>query len=1464
MEFVQDAPVEIPANQTLVGSGGMSSQAHGHSSLAVSQGIMGSMDIDPRTSIGPSADHPPVDTEMNMEFMVPMHNSVINQDVQSVWNSPLAGRESFADKIKKTNEIEGLKLEYFPPSISDDGCCRIHITQEDLKISAQASSNMPAEVEAVYPALNHLPSRVTKLPVSYHWKPPHCSHCVIFGHSTIHCSIKPKPMGEGMRDPPPNIAPSSESDPATVGAPATHTVTKNGVLEEVNDGFTSVTRRKKKGPLNLQRKKQNPVRVKISSQHYAPVQSNGSQNLAISSGIQKSNTPGTSRDVNKPGVNKPPSAGLNASKKVSKGFNFARAVQGDLGSKSQQPAPVAMSSKTAAIHKPVDLVSSNRFSVLDIPNSIKFNKLIGVQDDLYPPDQVLEEGMDLETNKSNCSNKVMCQLNREHADGSRILPESILSPPKQVGESSRGKSYGISDKQKKDIADRLNDSGSIMVDIVDQWCPGQWDYFNDLCTLMGLDPDYCIEDVDSDTENGTSQFLSGLLNSGAPKPPRKLNWKASSYLIPDVVVRMHRYFELEVGLTFSMLVAWNTGSCSIFADWDMGLIKILLILVWSCLPRILNPIWVLFWLVRCATEVHVDSPLAGPISLIKLRVIRTNTWACSYLILVRPNRPSLRLLEVLGVNPLVLFRRQPSDVFVLTGSRGLGPIVGNIIKGPPHRSFKQVVCTRDAADIAKSHGVAPFCEVWTYLHAILSCSSVSMDAAHKETSSFNRRTEPPDPTVVSRFWQSDESDSENHPDMAVPNEDQNRHRQSAGKKGKINPSHQLDGMMESALRRYGLRSDDTNCNLVKRNTRIQKSKSSKQEGRKQATHPYRLDKENKPDAVNRPVDSNVQNCAWTGVHADDAMQQDHTNPGIDHLAIITNVCMQVPESGVATDKHPIEEDLTDASRMEDFGPVLVNMEYAVSWDTVGDPECDSLIWNRIIQASKKAGITLNDEEHKQGYESVITLLRNNENNSPCNFFEQYPTIMNQLAKWIEILLTPEHAVGMKRKSAPTQGQTMVATENMEAQLDIGTNHQKKRKKRLKSHKAMQQKLDGGKEAAEEAENTNATQAKQRRKKYKIWYSKNRKPEKNLSKRKFLFNSNIALPKVITQPLGLAGFQCGTSKVKETKVTQEGVPRRRKIIGEFYKEAMEKEDNLMESVTSIIATPGNSSSKLLNSIKNMKSCKLSKFSAKGMDLEKEKGEEKGKEKINQEGANTTTNVNMGYLPRKQQRHEQGNVTRKKTGLEQERNVEKHQGRTVIGTKKQNGIKPNFSVVETANRFCLLDEDGTEIMDTTETLEVGTNEGVIPEDLNAGWIKTQESNLDAKYNNQVTPMQRIEAKKYVLDKLVPLTTVLSTWSILHLEYFRCLCSLHNFGAGYLAVSGDSFLGVGRSVNPPPPNQNEDVEEVESETDGTAEFMTEDIPRSPSTNMDAISLEPINHNVVTQPDPVMEKADTNSQVF
>ncbi|KAI3814416.1 hypothetical protein L1987_19171 [Smallanthus sonchifolius] len=231
---------------------------------------------------------------------------------------------------------------------------------------------------------------------------------------------------------------------------------------------------------------------------------------------------------------------------VSTGFNYARAVQGGKGGRSQHQiphpvdancaetrpsshssTPLVPSINSASPSSSMDIDTSNRFSVLDIPNSIKFNKLVESHGDLYPQDQGLVDGMDVDKSRSKCRNTEVCQLNREHEVRSRILPESITSPPKLgersssllLGPGCSGKNYGISDDQKKNIATRLNNEGSISVDIVDQWCPGQWDYFNDLCTLMGLDPDYCIEDVESDDENGTAQFFAAQMKVGMPKVP---------------------------------------------------------------------------------------------------------------------------------------------------------------------------------------------------------------------------------------------------------------------------------------------------------------------------------------------------------------------------------------------------------------------------------------------------------------------------------------------------------------------------------------------------------------------------------------------------------------------------------------------------------------------------------------------------------------------------------------------------------------------------------------------------------------------------------------------------------------------------------------------------------------------------------------------------------------------------------
>ncbi|KAI3677380.1 hypothetical protein L1987_87006 [Smallanthus sonchifolius] len=492
MELVQNGTVEPMSTQSIGGTGGLS---------AVQQ---------------------PVDTDMNMDVMAHVEKITPNQDVQSVWNSPSSGLESFADKIKKANEIEGLALEYFPPSVSADGCCRIHITQEDLKISAQ-------------------------------------------------CNSVPIPMEEPIREPLLNAVPNSDAMLVSVEGSAHQSVSNARAPEGSNDGFTTVTRRKKAGPIKLQKKKQTPVRIKSSLQQYAPVRTKGNHPPAVVSGIHNNNPPDTSRNANRAAANKPPSVGSIATKNVSRGFNFARAVQGDVGSRSQQPAssvrpPIQhpIPNSQSAVSRPtahgssmeVDpshICSKNRFDALnaiseldtddhsagtgmnftelDIHASIKRASLVEAHSDLYPHEPMHEDGISPATFHSEVKEKAavrgdptaekqVYQTNRKHIEGTRHLPASILSSPNPGGlhPNIGGRTYGISESQRNAITNRLSVSSSICSEETVNWSPGEWDYFNDLCISMGLDPDYCIEDVESDTENGTAQFFSGLLKEGCPKP----------------------------------------------------------------------------------------------------------------------------------------------------------------------------------------------------------------------------------------------------------------------------------------------------------------------------------------------------------------------------------------------------------------------------------------------------------------------------------------------------------------------------------------------------------------------------------------------------------------------------------------------------------------------------------------------------------------------------------------------------------------------------------------------------------------------------------------------------------------------------------------------------------------------------------------------------------------------------------
>ncbi|KAI3724767.1 hypothetical protein L1987_64532 [Smallanthus sonchifolius] len=354
-----------------------------------------------------------------------------------------------------------------------------------------ASSNLPLELEVVYPPTSHSHSRVTKRSVSYQWKPPLCSHCVSFGHSLHQCKHNPNPAVDVVNS-------TTSGNPPQNGnilgsdVPITPSSTPNASVSSVGeDGFTMVSRHKKRAPFKLQSKKPKPVRVKMPPQQsgHGGIRSSFDPNSVGDS--QKGGTPVVKQHVTHGEGIKEPIVATSAPKKVTSGFNYSRAVQGGLGSKGQQgeltnrvakstatsvstnkPARLASRAGPSKHPSEVNYASANRFSVLDIPSSIKFSKLVEVQDGLYPPDTGVADSMDLEVN---------------------TLNKNGMADYLSIG------NYGISDNQKQVILNCLSDFNYVQAEAVEQWSQGEWDFFADKCMEMGLDPENSIIYPDEDT-----------------------------------------------------------------------------------------------------------------------------------------------------------------------------------------------------------------------------------------------------------------------------------------------------------------------------------------------------------------------------------------------------------------------------------------------------------------------------------------------------------------------------------------------------------------------------------------------------------------------------------------------------------------------------------------------------------------------------------------------------------------------------------------------------------------------------------------------------------------------------------------------------------------------------------------------------------------------------------------------------
>nr|GEX53046.1 hypothetical protein [Tanacetum cinerariifolium] len=99
-------------------------------------------------------------------------------------------------------------------------------------VEVSVEDDLPNVLEIEYPPLGNRPSRIGMLEVKYQWRPPLCTHCKTFGHSTLSCKIRPRSDDE--------IATNTSKDLINVNS---FGVTDSSAV--LNEGFVTVGKKNK-------------------------------------------------------------------------------------------------------------------------------------------------------------------------------------------------------------------------------------------------------------------------------------------------------------------------------------------------------------------------------------------------------------------------------------------------------------------------------------------------------------------------------------------------------------------------------------------------------------------------------------------------------------------------------------------------------------------------------------------------------------------------------------------------------------------------------------------------------------------------------------------------------------------------------------------------------------------------------------------------------------------------------------------------------------------------------------------------------------------------------------------------------------------------------------------------------------------------------------------------------------------
>ncbi|KAI3676205.1 hypothetical protein L1987_85806 [Smallanthus sonchifolius] len=171
----------------------------------------------------------------------------------------------------------------------------------------------------------------------------------------------------------------------------------------------------------------------------------------------------------------------------------------------------------------------------------------------------------------------------------------------------------------------------------------------------------------------------------------------------------------------------------------------------------------------------------------------------------------------------------------------------------------------------------------------------------------------------------------------------------------------------------------------------------------------------------------------------------------------------------------------------------------------------------------------------------------------------YDQVVEYLAKWEGCHKLLDHEAWRKVSKGAGQMHAWLDVERNAVQEEERVHLKRKKKNKKGSGRRVSLSANAGTAQDMNGEGTFKTD---RRKIHKIWSSKNRKPEKNLSTKKVTFRKYFC-PKVLDkQTLGFSEFQVGSDNTGDKNKGVELTGTNRISVGEFYKEMADREARLL--------------------------------------------------------------------------------------------------------------------------------------------------------------------------------------------------------------------------------------------------------------------------------------------------------------